>query len=185
MTVKEFKEHLEDMATTRVDLSMFSRFLSHGTREDKQLREELLVVWAVIRHRNLSDDDAIVIGGEPEDFDALLKGEKIEIVQALPDHEHENRRAIANGTVTDELWLKHANDHLQFPSAIIKAIALKHAKHYADKRTLVVAVDGIYTGEEDSIIEGWLPKIRKGTHRGTFKQVLLVERARYKTFTVF
>ena len=83
------------------------------------------------------------------------------------------------------LQIEHANDHLQFPKVIIDAIKKKHAKRYTDKRTLIVAVDGDYTGQNDAIIEGWLETIRKETSLGAFKEILLVEVARLKVFPAF
>jgi hypothetical protein len=82
-------------------------------------------------------------------------------------------------------YIKHARDQFQFPDALIEAINKKHTNHYADTRTLVVVLDGDYSYEEDSIIEGWIAEIRQKTNRGSFQYVLLVERGRMKAFDVF
>ncbi|EAQ81582.1 hypothetical protein DSM3645_28412 [Blastopirellula marina DSM 3645] len=68
---------------------------------------------------------------------------------------------------------------------IVKVIEKKHGKNYADERTLVVVFDGDYSFEDDCIVHGWVEEIRQQSHRGTFKEVLLVELARRKVFPIF
>lgn len=185
MNVAVFKQAINEMVNERIGLTEFASYLKHESREDKQLREEMLAVSAIVKHRALDDDAEIEIGGEKHSYDACVAGELIEITQALPKYEHEIRKAIATGPTTPSQYIKHARDQFQFPDALIEAINKKHTKHYADTRTLVVVLDGDYSYEEDSIIEGWIAEIRQKTNRGSFQYVLLVERGRMKAFDVF
>ena len=185
MNVAEFKRKMSEDAAKHMGLDEFSAYLKHDSRDDKQLREELLAIYAMIEHRDLDDDAEIQIGGEKHDFDACIAGEFIEITQALPNDEHEIRKSVATGSTTPLQHAKHWNDQEQFPDVIIDAINKKHDKCYADTRTLVVVFDGDYASEDDSIIEEWISAIQASTDKGSFDHVLLVERDRMKAFDVF
>jgi hypothetical protein len=136
---------------------------------------------------NIPLDAQIELGNETERWDARVCNSGmliLEVTQALPEGEHESRLNLITG-IDPASYYAHAADARQFPDAIIAAIREKAAKGYRDKRTLVVVVSGDYTGEDDSIIESWLPIIREQATQGDFAEVLLVERDRQKTFKIF
>ncbi|MEM7314959.1 MAG: hypothetical protein AAF497_17575 [Planctomycetota bacterium] len=60
------------------------KFISAPTRDDKQLREELLPAVAMIKFWQLADSVSMRLGGEADDFDIDLGGKILEVVQALP-----------------------------------------------------------------------------------------------------
>jgi hypothetical protein len=210
MTIQEFHEKITAMAMARMGLQPYCDYLQHKTREDKYLREEYLAIQAVVRHRAYPGETEIELGDEKKPWDARIGGtDLLEIVQALPADEHVIRKAVAGGQakimvpvpnpepgepvelpVTGPLarfliHAEHAYDHFQFPRVIIEAIEKKHAKQYTDERTLVVVFDGDYSREEDRVVRGWVDEVRQRTHRGVFKEVLLVELARRKVFPLF
>lgn len=210
MTIDEFDAKISEMVMARMGLQRYCDYLCHETREDKYLREEYLAIQSVIRHQGYPGQATIELGDEREKWDARIAGTYLfEVVQALPTNEHVIRRSVAGGEarvmvpvmdaepgepaelpITGPLakfliQAEHAYDHLQFPRVIIEAIEKKHGKQYADERTLVVVFDGDYSFEDDRIIDGWVEKVRRQSHRGTFKEVLLVELARRKVFPVF
>lgn len=210
MTIDEFDAKILEMAMARMGLKRFCGYLRHKTHEDKYFREEYLAIQAVVHHRRFPRHAVIELGDEREMWDARVAGtELFEVVQALPTNEHVIRRSIAGeamvimthvinpkpgepaklpitGPVSRFLiQTEHAHDQLQFPRVIVEAIEKKHEKQYADERTLIVVFDGDYSFEEDRIVHGWVEAIRRQTHRGTFKEVLLVELARRKVFPVF
>jgi len=185
MTVAEFRQRMLDEAQARTGLDAYSRFLAHKTREDKYLREQHLPILAVVNYKNMDDAAQIELGNERDDFDARLAGAVFEVVQALPADEHEIRREVASGGASPGTYMEHANDHLQFPGAIIAAITTKHDKRYADDRSLVVVFDGDYSFEDDEIVHRWVREIRQATILGTFKEILLVELSRLKVFPVY
>lgn len=82
------------------------------------------------------------------------------------------------------MYFRHAGDHLQFPDAIINAIESKHQKQDVDDRSLIVIFSGDYSFEEDDVIASWSRKIKSGTSRRAFREILLVERSRLKVFPV-
>jgi len=182
-TVGQFRDDLDAMAAARMGLTQYRDFLDHRTRDDKRLREELLPILAVVRWLDLQDDEVIELGGETEDFDARIRGEPYEVVQALPEDEHEVRRSLCKGQ-SPYIYLKHSADHLQFPEVVIDAIDRKHEMHYSDKRHLAIAFDGDYSEEDDRVIDSWIAKVREKSHLGRFRSILLVERARLKVFSV-
>jgi hypothetical protein len=210
MTIDEFDENISGMAMARMDSERYCGYLRHETREDKYLREEYLAIQAVAHHKAYPGDATIELGDEKEQWDARIAGTDLfEVVQALPANEHVIRKSVAGGEarvvapVSDPgpgepaelpitgplarflIQAEHAHDHLQFPRVIVEAIEKKHGKRYADERTLVVVFDGDYSFEEDRIVHGWVEEIRRQTHRGAFREVLLVELARRKVFPVF
>ena len=209
MTVQEFREMIDAEAAKRMDLAAFADYVKKKGRPDKYLKEEYLPMLAVIRHKGIPDTATIELGNEEEPWDARVNGADLyEVIQALSENAHEIRKATAGEARTtlpiDDpaggkekrrpvtgvtaqmvLHIQHASDHLQFPKVIIDAIKKKHEKRYTDDRRLIVAVDGDYTAEDDGVIEGWLTAIRQQTDRGTFKEVLLVDLARLKTFKMF
>lgn len=210
MTIDEFNTMIDAMAMDRMSLARYSAYLQHETREDKYLREEYLSIQAVVRHKGYHGDTTIELGDEREKWDARVGGvDLFEVVQALPKGEHVIRKSIAGsetrvmlpvndpeaGEPTEEpaidslarflTQLDHAQDHLQFPDVIIKAIDKKHAKKYADERSLIVVFDGDYSFEEDENVYKWIEEIRRRAHRGAFKEILLVELARRKVFPLF
>jgi len=118
-------------------------------------------------------------------LDARIGSEALfEVVQALPEAEHEIRRQLLGG-VPPFVYTEHAQDHVQFRQVIIDAIELKHSKDYTDSRTLIVAFDGDYSFEMDENVHRWVAAVREKTRRGAFKEILLVEVARRKVFPVF
>ena len=173
------------MATKRVSLPKYADYLAHKSRTDKFLREEHLPIRAVLLYKKIKRGSKIELGNETEPWDARVSGTLIlEVTQALPEKEHEIRQNLASG-LTKEAFLAHAADARQFPAAIVSAIRKKVDKCYLDNRTLIVAVSGAYTREDDCIIESWLPTIRAECNSGNFAEVLLVERDRQKVFKVF
>lgn len=210
MTIDEFNAKISEMAMARMGLERYCGYLRHETREDKYLREEYIAIQAVARHKRYPGHTTIELGDEREKWDArIAESDLFEVVQALPANEHVIRRSVAGGEarvmapVSDPepgepaelpitgplarflIQTEHAYDHLQFPRVIVEAIEKKHGKKYADERTLIVVFDGDYSFEEDRIVHGWIDEIGRQTHRGTFKEVLLVELARRKVFPVF
>lgn len=165
----------------RLSLDRFAAFIRHQGNGDKQLREELFALVAMIRFWKIPDDATVEIGGETKDFDGRLNGHTIEVVQALPDDEHKLRHELPSGA-SPATMLIHSQDHLQFPDAIVAAIKQKQAKHYADQRWLCVVVDGDYTEEDDSIIETWIVAVRNQVKCNPFIGIFLVERARRLAF---
>jgi len=208
MTIGKFKELIQTEAANRMGLKAYVDYIKRASRNDKYLREEYPPILAVVRAQNLPDSDTIELGNETQPWDARVNGIDVyEVIQALPEKEHEVRKAIVGDarTMVDVhnpepgqpnklpatgaaaqmiLLLEHANDHLQFPNVIVDAINKKHKKGYADNRTLIVAVDGDYTGEDDGVIEEWLDRIRTETTLGNFKEIFLVEVARLKVFRI-
>jgi hypothetical protein len=210
MTIDEFHEMITEMAMARMGLERYCGYLRHDTRKDKYLREEYLAILAVVRHKGYRGGATIELGDEKQNWDARVCGtDLLEVVQALPAEEHVIRKAVAGGEakvmlpVSDPepgepaelpatgplarflMLAGHAHDHLQFPRVIIEAIEMKHGKKYSDERTLVVVFDGDYSFEEDRVVLGWVDETRRRTHRGTFKEILLVELARRKVFPLF
>lgn len=209
MTINEFFDMINEEAVNRMELQRYADYVRQKSRLDKYLREEHLPILAVMRDKRLPGSGTIELGNETQDWDARINGTDLfEVVQALPEKEHEIRRSLVGDAkttleVSDPepgeptalpvtgvtaqmiLQIQHANDHLQFPRVIVEAIEMKHAKKYKDRRTLIVAVDGDYTGESDVVIDAWLPIIRQGTKLGAFNEILLVEVARLKVFKVF
>lgn len=210
MTIDEFDARISEMVMDRMGLRRYCGYLRHETREDKYLREEYVAIQAVIHHKGYPGHAEIELGDERETWDARINGNDLfEVVQALPANEHVIRRSVAGGeskvmapvidSETDEpaellltglparilIQMEHAYDHLQFPRVIVEAIEKKHRKQYTDLRTLVVVFDGDYSFEEDRIVHKWVEEICQRTHRGAFKEVLLVELCRRKVFNVF
>lgn len=191
MTIAEFRSLIQGMASERMKLEAYSDYLQHkrnadGTNPNKRLREEYLPILAVINARGLPEELEIELGDDRETWDAKLSnGLILEVVQALPDREHEIRLEIASGGATPATYFMHSADHHQFPDAIVRAIKSKVAKNYPEKRILIVAFDGDYSFEEDAVIESWLPTIRQQAVHGNFEEVLLVERDRSKVFRIF
>jgi hypothetical protein len=209
MTVQEFREMIDGEAAKRMDLAAFADYVKKKSRPDKYLKEEYLPMLAVIRYKGITDTATIELGDEKQPWDARVNGTDLyEVIQALPENEHEIRKATAGEARTTlpidvpaggkekrkpvtpvtaqmVLHIQHAGDHLQYLGVVIDAIKQKHEKRYTDDRTLVVAVDGDYTAEDDAVIERWLTAIRQQTDRGTFKEVLLIDVARLKAFKVF
>ena len=185
MTVARFREMIDQMAYERMGLFEFCDFLRHNTHEDKWLREEYLPLLAVVRHKKIADCVQIELGQNTQPWDARIGGHDLyEVVQALPEREHEVREAIAGDGQSWDTWMAHRDDALQFPGVIVEAIKKKHAKGYADHRSLVV-VFGDYTGENDAVIHRWMSSVRRQTTRGAFKEILLVELDRRKVFVLF
>jgi hypothetical protein len=191
MTIDQFRQIILDMAQERTGLEAYGDYLKHKrlpdkTNPHKYLREEYLPILAVLDDKKIPGDEEIELGDEKQEWDARVsKTELFEVVQAVPANEHEIRLEIASGGARPETHAKHDNDHLQFPGVIVEAIDSKHAKHYTDQRTLIVAFDGDYSFEDDDVIRGWVDEVRRRTTRGTFKEILLVERARLKVFRLF
>lgn len=184
LTIQKLQHEIESVAASLMDLNRYSEFLQHRSRSDKRLREEFLAILAFVHALHLPDDELIELGGETEDFDARIRDEPIEVVQALPRDEHEVRRNLSKG-LSPGMYLKHSRDQLQFPDVIIDAINQKHAKNYTDGRHLLVIFDGEYSEEDDEIIASWIKRIRTSCEQGSFKSIVLVERARVKAFRVF
>jgi hypothetical protein len=186
MTVDEFRENIMRMAQERMGLKAYCDFLNHRTPADKQLREEYLPLLAVLNSKRVPGCDKFELGDKTEPWDGRLADSQLfEVVQALPKDEYKIRKAIASGGASLEIQIEHAYDHLQFPQAIVEAIKKKHAMQYADRRTLVVVVDGDYSFEEDGVIEGWIAEVRRQTSLDNFSEILLAELARLKVFKIF
>jgi hypothetical protein len=204
MTVAGFRQMIAEMAQARMDIKAYCDYLQHKAREDKYLREEHLPILAVINYKAIPDDEQLELGEETVAWDARIGGNDLyEIVQALPENEHEIRkgvqrsvevdgervkiifRGIASGGAPPFVHLEHAADHQQFPSVIVDAIESKHRKNYNDSRSLVVVFSGDYSFEDDEVIAGWVRQIRSRTSRGAFREILLVELDRLKVFPVF
>lgn len=185
MTVAQFREYIEQAAYDRMGLFAFCDYLRHKKPADKYLREEHLPLLAVVRHKKIPDTERIELGNGSAPWDARIGGRDLyEIVRALPAREHEVRHAIAGDGQSWDTWLAHRDDARQFPGVIVEAIKKKHAKGYADARSLVV-VFGDYTGENDAVIHHWMSFVRRRTTRGAFKEILLVELDRRKVFVLF
>ena len=182
---------IQAMASERMGLDAYPAYLQHkrntdGTNPNKRLREEYLPILAVLNAKGWADDLEIELGDDRQTWDASLSnGQILEVVQALPKYEHEIRLEIALGNSSKEIHDKHAEDHDEFPEAIVRAIKSKVAKNYPEHRILIVAFDGDYSFEDDAVIEGWLPTIGDQTVLGNFGEVLLVERDRLKVFRLF
>jgi hypothetical protein len=186
MTIDEFHKMITRMVMERTaSPRAYADYIRHKTRPDKYLHEEYLAIQAVVVHKGYPGTTTIELGDEKQPWDARVGGTDLfEVVQALPQDEHEIRRQLPS-SVRPFTYLMHAKDHLQFPQVIIDAIELKHGKVYTDSRTLIVAFDGDYSFEEDENIHRWVTAIREKTYRGVFKEILLVEVARRKAFPVF
>jgi hypothetical protein len=210
MTIDEFHEMIREMAMARTSLGAYRDYILHRGRENKYLHEEYLAIQAVVRFKGYAGDAQIELGDEKEEWDARIDGvDLFDVVQALPAEEHIVRAAVAGGHVQlmgpvfepddDEpeempitgplarflVQAEHANDHFQFPDVIVQAINNKHAKMFADKRALIVAFDGDYSGEDDRVIRRWIDEVRQHTNRGNFTEIFLVEVARQKVFPIF
>jgi hypothetical protein len=191
MTIAEFRQMISDMAQERVRPAVHADYLKHKRMPDKTnphkyLREEYLPIMAVLNERRVPEDQQIELGDEKQNWDArIAEAELWEVVQAVPKDEHAIRLEIASGGASPATYLEHSQDHLQFPRVIVEAIESKQAKRYADQRTLIVAFDGDYSFEDDDVIRGWIEEVRRVSSRRTFKNILLVERARLKVFKVF
>jgi hypothetical protein len=183
MTIDEFRAMIMEMAQARMGLSAYRDYVQQTTRPDKYLREEYLPILAVVDHLRLPGSEQIELRDEKEEWDARIGGTALfEVVQALPEKEYEIRKAVGAGQARPAMQFAHAGDHLQFPEAIVRAIDSKHAKNYADERTLIVSFDGDYSFENDGVIRGWVQAVRKRAKLGRFKEILLVELARRKVF---
>ena len=186
MTIARFREMIEQMACARMGLFEFCDYLRHEKREDKWLREEYLPLLAVVRHKKVPDSVQIELGQDRQPWDARIGGHDLyEVVQALPEKEHEVRREIAGDGQSEDMLCAYAGDALQFPRVIVDAIKQKHAKNYPDLRSLVVVFGGSYCGEDDKVVHRWMSRIRRQTTRGAFKEILLVELDRRKVFPLF
>jgi hypothetical protein len=210
MTIDDFHEMIAQWSQKRTGLKAYSDYLQHKTRPDKYLHEEYLAIQAVVVHKGYHGTIEIELGNEKEEWDCRVsRAELFEIVQALPANEHEIRRSLTSGeakvmlpvdnpeagepdrlpvtgpTGVFLLQTQHAHDHFQFPQVIIDAIEKKHSKKYNDVRTLVVVIEGDYSFEHDENALRWIDEIRQRTTRGVFKEVLLVELARRKVFSIF
>lgn len=186
MTIAQFRQQIMDMAQARMGLEAYCAYLRHETREDKYLREEYLAVLAVIDHKGIPESEQVELGNEKEPWDARIGGRDLyEVVQALPNGEHQVRREIASGGLSPATYLTHAANHLQFPGVIVNVIEKKHKKQYTDHRSLLVVFGGDYSGEDDAVVQKWIEQVRSQTTRGAFKEVLLVELDRRKVFALF
>ncbi len=192
ITIGHFRQHILDMAQSRMGLKEYSAYLRYETvegrcsRDNKYLREEHLPLLAVINYKATPDTEQIELGNEKEPWDARIGGcDLYEVVQALPAGEHQVRCEIASGGQSPVTYLTHAADHHQFPGVIVDAVEKKHKKAYTDCRSLVVVFSGDYCGEDDEVVHGWVRHVQGQTARGSFKEVLLVELDRLKVFPLF
>jgi hypothetical protein len=186
MTVGKFRQMVDELIHARLRISAYSAYLAHETREDKSLHEEYFAILATITYKGIADDEIIYLGNDTSEPDARMSGGHIfEVVQALPNEEHEVRLEIAAGSTSPVTYFKHSADQHQFPNVIVEAIDSKHAKHYGDSRSLIVVFDGDYSFEDDRLLGDWVESVKKSTTRGTFREILLFERSRAKIFPIF
>jgi hypothetical protein len=193
MTVAEFLTYHGTQAE-RICNDMFAYIdysRSEKKRDYKYFREEHIPIYAFLRHFNVDQNAVLYLGGEKESWDARVVGpddsEKIiEITQAVARDTHLFRQESTRNLVLPlEARTQHQRVIDSFPTPIINAIAKKHEKKYAERRTLLVSVMGEYTHEDDFVIEEWIRTVRLASHVGNFNNIYLVELARRKLFQIF
>ena len=186
-TVGQFLQNVSDKAQALAnDVLEFVEFLRD--RAYKEMREEHLPIRAYLLRQAVPLDTPLVLGGETHRFDAKVMhaaGEEIlEVTQAIPKNAHQVRHGLAAGAMTARLRDLERKIVTSFPGPVIDAINKKVAHGYSEPRTLLVAVLGDHTFEDDAIILGWLPAIRQQTTRGNFSAIHLVDIARSKLFQI-
>ena len=196
-TVGEFKKLVQEHASDILakGLRGFSDFLK-GSKKGvqgepwgpKMYREECLPLYAVLKYLVVPDDVAIELGNETQTWDARLgDGRVIEVTKAFPGGQAGaiyDQQLRAGKASAGQHW-ERSKDHLLFPDAIKQALEAKQAKAYGDGRILVVAFDGDYSFEEDSVVQGWVETLSAQCGKGDFSQVLLAEVGRNKAFRLF
>jgi hypothetical protein len=188
-TVRDFLSNFSDRANELANDVLECLEFLRQRGEHKTVREEYVPIRAYLLGTQVPDDTPLILGGERQRFDAKImhaSGEEIlEVTQATPVDEHKVRLAIAGSGMTDELRALEREQLSSFPTPIIEAINRKVAHGYPEPRTLLVAVIGEHTFEDDAIIRGWLPAIRQQSRQGNFRAVYLVETARSKLFKIY
>ncbi|WP_172459681.1 hypothetical protein [Komagataeibacter rhaeticus] len=110
----------------------------------------------------------------------------IEVSRAAPDDDHVYRRMLSDGgyrTIADQYF--HAISLQKVPDIIVERINKKLLKEYPKGTVLLISVSGDATYEDDDVVQGWLPKIRRSVKLGSFSAIYIVEEARSKLFKIF
>ncbi len=84
-----------------MELQRYADYVKQKSRSDKYLREEHLPILAVVRDKGLPGSYTIELGNEKQDWDARNNGRDLyEVVQAMPEKEHEIRRSLVGDART-------------------------------------------------------------------------------------
>lgn len=192
MTIQEFCDTHRDNATFLAnDVLEFVKFLRHEDRGHKYTREEDLPLLAFIRHSRIEPEAELALGRESSRIDFQIfrtDGNilQIEVTQALPKNGHQYRHALVAHLTKLPLHERtlHQAGKDRFPDLIVEAITNKHKIKYPGSPILLVSVLGEYTDEDDYVIAQWIDWIKERSELRSFAQILLVELARKKVFTI-
>jgi hypothetical protein len=193
MTVKDFITHHDNVGERLCnDLPAYIDYWrSEKKRDYKYFREEHIPIYAFLQHFKVHQDAVLYLGSEKETWDArVVQPDEseviIEITQAVtPDNHLFRQQSTSTLVLPLEARTRHQRAIDSFPAPIVKAIAKKHGKKYAERRTLLISVMGEYTDEDDSVIDEWIREVRLVSHLGNFNDIYLVELARKKLFQIF
>ena len=119
-------------------------------------------------------------GRDSSHFDALLIDNSHPFLGSI------GPRMLADGgykTIKD--MALHAISQHSVRDIIIEKINKKLSKVYPEGTILLISVSGDATGEDDEVVQGWLPQIRRSAALGNFSEIYIVEEARSRLFKIF
>lgn len=188
MKVSEYIHEYEQEANNILNggIASVGRFLCHKDRANKLFRDEATAIYSFLKSPKIPGETEIVVGGEAQDFDARVGDVILEVVRALPTGDHLIRNSLAQGGKGEKSFqIRDEFTPMRLQALIVDAIKSKHAKHYADRRTLLVSINGEDSQEEDVLINEAIQGVRQETCIGNFSAIWLVESSRFTCYCIF